>query len=164
MPRTASSIPIATASTTATVDPGAHVVGDHAEQELPDSGAAVQEEDEGEQHQQGLGEDLPDGRRGGERTSGDGRLVGAECVEHLGLYTGEQRRAHPEHPWYGGADVLGARDRNRSISFAGGGHHCRLRVGAGWARHHGMGRCTSEIQRIWTFDGSRDLRFCLTGI
>ena len=30
-------------------------------------GAALQEEDQGEDHQQALGDDLPDGGRGGER-------------------------------------------------------------------------------------------------
>jgi hypothetical protein len=40
------------------IDPAAHRRGRRPEQELPDSGAAVQEEDQREQHQQHLGDRL----------------------------------------------------------------------------------------------------------
>jgi len=33
----------------------------------------------------------------------------------------------------------------------------------GWARHHGMAGARLD-PKIWTFDGSRNLRFCLTAI
>ena len=56
-------------------DPLLHVRGKDLGDELPDVAAAVQEEDQGEQHQQRAGDDFGDGRRRRQRTAGQLRLV-----------------------------------------------------------------------------------------
>ena len=65
------------------IDPAAHRRGRRADEELPDPAAAVQEEDQREQHQQHLGHGLADGGRRGQPAAGDTGLIRAEGGKKL---------------------------------------------------------------------------------
>ena len=88
-----------------------HVRREDLGDELPDVAAAVQEEDQGEQHQQRAGDDFGDGRRRRQRTAGQLRLVVLQRLDRgvarvVDLFLGQVRRPF-DQPGSRGVNALG---------------------------------------------------------